>query len=347
MTPSLRLASALLCAPIPIPVAASAQIDTPAIALEQSVRPHECVDIGGRKLTLFCIRQGEQTVLFNPGGNDWAVIWGLVHPHAVKTPPACSYDWAWLGYSDPTTGPRSRIAIVEGMKALVTAPELKTPLVPVGHSLGGFNMKFYAAFDPGDVAGIVLIDPSEDRVAERVGDAIAARVELNDCDWMRRLIAHYQNCAAQSETADLAPNATPYKRCSDPVPAPWSPAIAPECARIQVNKTYQATQASENANSVYVDERADAIYRTLLAPGLAWRPSADRAHPRSNDAADPIDPASYQSHLWLRTKTVALSGRGRQRVVPWTNHYIEIDDRASVAAPILEVSAQVARPVRQ
>ncbi|WP_066797257.1 alpha/beta fold hydrolase [Sphingomonas soli] len=320
--------------------------------LQQFAVAHDRIDIGGgRKLNLFCMGSGEKTVLFDSGGSDWSVIWGLVQPEVAKRVRACTYDRAGLGYSDPVAGPRSPAAIVEDIKALVGAAKLKTPLILVGHSLGGFNVKLYAALHPADVAGLVLIDPSEDRVAERVrtrlrkrfGESIAARVELGDADWMRRLTAHYANCAAIAEKGDLDPASTTYKRCSDPVRQPLGPAVAAERARIQVTKTYQVTQASEIANSVYADDRGDAVYRTLFTPGrLGARPMIVLTH-GDHDASDPIDAASYQSYLWLHTETAALSRRGLQRIVPKTSHNIEIDDPDAVVRAILEVVDAVTR----
>src|SRR5690242_17107768 len=81
------------------PPAASAQ--TPV--LEQFARPHEAIDIGGRKLNLFCMGSGNPTVLFDSGGSDWSVIWALVQPQVARRTRACSYDRAGLGYSDAAT----------------------------------------------------------------------------------------------------------------------------------------------------------------------------------------------------------------------------------------------------
>ena len=341
------LFSALAAAVLPFAAAAQPTPET----LAQFARPHERVDIGGgRKLNLFCIGTGAQTVLFDAGGSDWSVIWGLVQPEVAKRVRACSYDRAGLGYSDSAAGPRSPMAVADDLKALIAAAKLKTPLILVGHSLGGFNVKLYAALYPEDVAGLVLVDPSEDRVAERVrtrlsrrfGASVAARVEIGDADWMRRLIAHYQNCAVEAATKDLDPASATYKRCSDPVRVPLGPAVAAERARIQVTKVYQETQASEIGNSVYADDRGDAAYRALFTPGrFGKRPMRVLTH-GIYDPADPLDAASYQAYLWLHDETAALSRNGRHRVVPETSHNIEIDDPAAVVAAILEVVEEVA-----
>ena len=58
----------------------------------------------GRTINLFCMGSGKRTVLFDAGGSDWSVIWGLVQPRVAARARACSYDRAGLGYSDPARG---------------------------------------------------------------------------------------------------------------------------------------------------------------------------------------------------------------------------------------------------
>ena len=109
------------------------------------------------------------TVIFDAGGRHWSVIWALVQPgcrcvHAR----ACCHDRAGMGYSDPSDEPRSPLAIVEDLQKLIHAAKITTPVVLVGHSLGGFNMKLYAALHPKDVAGLVLVESyGEERFAAR------------------------------------------------------------------------------------------------------------------------------------------------------------------------------------
>lgn len=329
--------------------------DGPAVAAEtlaQYARPHEPVDIGGgRKLNLFCMGSGDRTILFDAGGSDWSVVWALVQPAVAGRARACAYDRAGLGYSDPSPFPRAPMAIAEDLHALVRAARLTTPLILVGHSLGGFNMKLYAALYPEDVAGLILVDPAEERTDERVRDrlwrrygaSLAARSELTDRNIMRWLIARYQGCAAMARAGDLDPQSIDYRRCSDPPRPALGPAIAAERARLQVRAVYQEAQASELANSVYGTRDGDDAYRRLFRPGgFGSRPLIVLSH-GNFDADDPMDAASFQAGLWLHAETAALSTRGRQRTVPNTGHYIELDAPAAVTGAILEILDQLGR----
>ena len=170
---------AVLCLPVAAfaegPSAPPAPKLAPAIA-EQYVHPHQLIDIGGhRKMNLFCMGQGSQTVIFDSGASDWSVIWALVQPGVAAHARACSYDRAGMGYSDPSDQPRSPVAIVEDLHKLIQAAKIATPVVLVGHSLGGFNMKLYAALYPKDVAGLVLVDPTEERYGARMRAAVRAK----------------------------------------------------------------------------------------------------------------------------------------------------------------------------
>jgi pimeloyl-ACP methyl ester carboxylesterase len=329
-------------------------------ALAEFARPHRLVDIGGgRRLNLFCTGEGSHTVLLEAGGSDWSAIWGLVQPLLEGDARVCSYDRAGLGYSDPAFIPRSPNAIVGDLHALIHAAGLTAPLVLVGHSLGGFNVKLYAALHPEDVAGLVLVDPSEERTAERthswlvnrMGRLGASRIELNDIDGLRFLIARYERCAATARQAPLDPTSITYRRCTDPVRPRLGPVIAAERLRLQVTEQHQAAQASEIANSVYGDDQADPIYRTLFS----GRPFGDRpvvvlTHGQF-DASDAADAADHAAMVRLHRQSAALSRRGIQRVVPGTSHNIEIDAPEAIVETVREVlrqlparAAQASRP---
>jgi pimeloyl-ACP methyl ester carboxylesterase len=241
------------------------------------------------------------------------------------------------------------MAIVEDMHALIHASKLDTPLVLVGHSLGGFNVKLYAALYPEDVAGLVLVDPAEDRWYARVrpefrakfGASIAARTELGDQDFFRFLTSHYEQCAAAAKEHDLDPASDMYRRCTDPVRAPLGPDIAAERLKLQVTRAYQDAQYSEIANSVYASTDANGAYAMLFnGTPFGNRPVIVLSH-GIFDADDPIDVANFWTADRLHAQSAALSRRGRHRVVAKTHHNIEIDDPDAIIAAVGEILSQL------
>ena len=310
-------------------------------------RAHEAIDVGGRKLNLFCMGAGPDTVLFDAGGSDWSDVWALVQPTVAKEARACAYDRAGLGHSDPSPWPRTPAAIAQDLHLLVVTAKLQRPLVVVGHSLGGFNVKLYAALYPDEVAGLVLIDPSEDRTAararpilrERFGPSIAAGSELADLTLLAWLTDRYTRCAEATREKPLDPATPIYRRCTDPVRKPLGPDIAAERARIQVTSAYQAAQASEILNSVYASERADAVYADLFRPGAFGRKPMIVLTHGVHDQKDPLDVAGQAAGIALHEETARLSTAGKHRLVPGANHYIQLDAPEAVTAAISEVLA--------
>src|SRR6201996_7365916 len=64
--------------------------------------PHRLVDIGGRKLNLFCSGTGSPTVVFESpsGGAGWE--WWAVQPKIAAKTRARIYDRAGYGFNDPS-----------------------------------------------------------------------------------------------------------------------------------------------------------------------------------------------------------------------------------------------------
>lgn len=321
--------------------------DAPTPLSSEFLRPHQMIEVArGRKLNLFCMGSGATTVLFDAGGSDWSVVWALVQPELARTMCACSYDRAGMGYSDPATGPRSPVAIVEDMHALVHAAKLDRNLVLVGHSLGGFHAKLYTALYPRDVKGLVLIDPSEERawdrtrtiIEARFGRTNAARAELLDQDFFIALIRHFHDCRDAVGTTNLSAASITYLRCSDPPRKILGAAVAAERERLQVTAAYQMAQASEIEFSVYGNRAGDPVYAKLFRRGaFGSTPMAllTRAIEPSRDVLDQVDALQTSE---LQRETAALSRRSVRQVLTGVSHHIELDAPQDVVKAIVRVS---------
>ena len=304
-----------------------------------------------RALNLVCMGSGEPTVLFEAGGGDWSDVWALVQPSIASQATACAYDRAGLGLSDPATGPRTPFAVVEDLHALISSAGLRLPLVLVGHSLGGFDAKLYAALYPADVSALVLIDASEERswprsrlwAVENFGAALAARSELSDHRFTSFLVQHYADCAALARLAELTPGSLEYRRCTGS-PKPQLGEVARNARqRVEAKAPFQITQASELAWSVYGDDGADGAYEALFRPGVFGdKPVIALTH-HDAEVDDPAIRLGEAQNAELNRQTTTLSDRGEHRLVEGSGHYIQLDQPAAVIDAIRSVLEQLSQ----
>jgi hypothetical protein len=50
------------------------------------------IDIGRRKLHLYCTGEGTPTVILMAGGGAFSIDWALVQPKVAESTRVCSYD---------------------------------------------------------------------------------------------------------------------------------------------------------------------------------------------------------------------------------------------------------------
>src|SRR5690349_11140042 len=122
-------------------------------------------DVGGRTLNLFCSGSGAPTVVFESGFGQPGYSWLLVQRRVAATNRACWYDRAGNGWSDEATGKRYSVSVAIDLHRLLTAAHVPPPYVLVGHSLGGFHVRVFHAMYPREVAGLVLVDPSNEDIS--------------------------------------------------------------------------------------------------------------------------------------------------------------------------------------
>jgi pimeloyl-ACP methyl ester carboxylesterase len=79
------------------------------------------VDLGGRKMHLNCSGESSPTVILDSGLGDSSLSWHKVQPEIAKFARVCSYDRAGLGYSDPSSRPRTSRVIAEELHDLLQA----------------------------------------------------------------------------------------------------------------------------------------------------------------------------------------------------------------------------------
>ncbi|MFS6701111.1 alpha/beta fold hydrolase, partial [Staphylococcus aureus] len=131
------------------------------------------------------------------------------------TTTACSYDRAGYGFSDPAERPSDAANAVDDLHRLVERAGLTLPMVLVGHSNGGIYASLYARTYPGDVAGMVLVDPgyAGQQHVERYGlpPGKAAELAAVNADY----VAHAHECLDKARSGELRERESTDSPCLD------------------------------------------------------------------------------------------------------------------------------------
>jgi len=117
------------------------------------------VNLGGRTLRWVESGAGTPTVILIAGRNDTALTWGPVLAALASRTRAVAYDRAGLGDSDPDRHTPSTERTVADLSRLINVVSAG-PCVMAGHSYGGLLALMLAAYHPGQLAGLVLVDPA-------------------------------------------------------------------------------------------------------------------------------------------------------------------------------------------
>jgi len=104
-------------------------------------------------------KQGTPVVVFEAGATQSLEVWRGVLPQVAAIAPVVAYDRAGLGRSEwdnETPTPRHVSNRLRRLLQQIGAPP---PYVLVGFSWGGALARYFAGYNPNDVAGVVYVDP--------------------------------------------------------------------------------------------------------------------------------------------------------------------------------------------
>lgn len=122
--------------------------------------PGELINIGTLRLHINCVGEGSPTVIIDSGIGGFSLEWLTIQNNLADTLKVCSYDRAGYGWSDPGPRPRTTDRITYELHSLLVESKIPGPYVLVGHSFGGYNIRYFASKYPSLTAGLVLVDSS-------------------------------------------------------------------------------------------------------------------------------------------------------------------------------------------
>ena len=305
---------------------------------EAFARPHQMVDIGGRRLNLYCSGTGSPTVVFEAYSGDAGWVWLDVQPAVAKSTRACVYDRAGLGFSDPSPRPGTSENAVDDLHKLLQAADIKPPYVLVGNSYGGINVQLYALKHPFDVSGLVLVEAGSEHETERSIKASGGK--------LAQIYAMQDEITRQCEqevTKGFTPHSKAMAQCTVMQRPGWGRALnAIQFANTLKPQTWRAA-ISENDNMALSEAQLGAarkpfgdlpllvLTRSLSPYGIPGKP------------ASALNKALEAENKAINDELARFSTRGSNRVVKGAGHLIEVDQPQAVVQAIGDVLSTLSK----
>ena len=147
--------------------------------------PGDLIDVGGYKLHIYCIgpenpNPSLPTVIIEAGAGTPSPTYHWLQKGIAETTKVCVYDRAGLAWSEESGLARDSETVATKLRTLLDKAGVDRPFVFAGHSIAGLYMRHYVEKYPGDVAGLIFLDPSHPGQVEAFGlgaDVMAKQAE--------------------------------------------------------------------------------------------------------------------------------------------------------------------------
>lgn len=312
---------------VPAGVSAAA-IDDAARAF---ARPHQLVDIGGRRLNLYCSGSGPVTVVFEAQSDEAGWSWYAVQPKVAARTRACVYDRAGLGFSDPTSLPPTLGNAVDDLHALLGKAGIAPPYVLVGNSFGGAAVQLYTYRYPREVKALVLVESGHEDEEARMDAASQGKLKQMHAMAVQG-VAH----CAEAAHRGLVPGSADFAECTGGTAAGYPRALAAARLAMVMGPQYWDRLVAGERSGDAGDAELRAARRSfgdlplvVLARGVS--PYAIPGKPQSA-----LNKAVEAENLAIQKSMAALSTRSSLHVVAGASHIIQDDKPQAVVDAVNE-----------
>lgn len=286
---------------------------------------------------------GEPTVIFEAGFGATHLNWRHIQESIASLTATAAYDRSGLGWSSACRTARTPSNIAAELHEMLDLATVRPPYILVGHSFGGLVMRRFALLYPGEVVGLVLVDPMRSEEWPPVNPARQSEVDRG-----RKLIrcgVPFAHCGlARLVLTSLLP---------DSVTAPSSsPAPAPDTAgkglahvvhrlRTEVGKMHPdvrpvvAAHWSRPAFYTGMRKHMDAIHDTVL--------EMHAAEPILDIPIVVLTPG--KSAPLSETAMMAIGNRVQQVIAPASAHWVHLDQPSLVIDAIRAILAETAEMI--
>lgn len=263
----------------------------------------------GRSLHAERFGDGSPVVVFESGLGASRNTWGAVVGRITERTTAVVYDRSGLGRSPATDGPRDLEHLAADLLD-VLADLGDGPFVLVGHSWGGPIVRSAAAARPDIVAGLVLVDQSDERC-----DLFFGKGNLRQLKWAPTVLPL---------TAKLGLVRRMVKGLAKRLPEPWATAM------VQEDGTVAAIGAQLAELRTHVDDLRRLRDRPLVLPDV---PVTVISGTKDGFGEKGRRPALIEAHA----ATAAALPQGRHVTADRSSHYVPFTEPELVADEILRI----------
>ena len=291
---------------------------------ERFPRLGRAFEVDGAEMNALALGRGGPVVVLDAGLGGSLHTWAWVQREVARHTRVVSFDRPGMGYSEPVERPRTADEIARELRGLLQAMGEPPPYVLVGHSLGGFTVRAFAALFGDEVAGVVFVD-----AAHEEEDARRAEIGIEEGQLMNLLSVVRHTTALGGGRVLGALRLLPPLEILDPLPEPVAARVRSEFLRGPALDTYYRENRDFAESARWIARTGDLGDRPLVVLSRDFR-----------GRVDPQDAISAE----LQGDLAALSTRAEMREIPgsWHSSTVLAERHAAVVSRcIIEMAHQI------